>query len=181
MTFREENINETYALHSQLTIPNLPTPKELIRKIFRELSLPKNSKLYDLGCGDGRVLIIAASEFQLRVIGYEINKSLFQNAKLEIQKLPHQIQKRITLIRGDLFEADLSDADCVYVYSTPNGYKSMKHILVNLKNHAKIVFVRYAPMDQFIKEINAVKIKDLEYQIDNFKFFIQIYEIKKTD
>lgn len=68
--------------------------------------------VYDLGCGDARVLVMAVKEFGVKkAVGYEIRQDLYEVSQQEIQR--QNLQKQITLIRGDLLNADLSQASII--------------------------------------------------------------------
>jgi len=70
--------------------------------------------VYDLGSGDGRVLITAAQRFNARAVGYEISPKLVKKADEHIGQLG--LQDRIKVVQGDLMQADLSPADVVVIY-----------------------------------------------------------------
>jgi len=70
--------------------------------------------LYDLGCGDGRIIIMAAKEFNARAVGIEIRKDLVEQCYREVMRLG--LQDRIKIIHGDFFEVNLSEADVVTLY-----------------------------------------------------------------
>lgn len=76
-----------------------------------------NDVVYDLGCGDGRILIAAVKDFDAKgAVGYEINPSLYQTASDNIKKC--NLEDRIDLFNEDLFNADLSKATVVTLYLT---------------------------------------------------------------
>jgi len=76
-----------------------------------------NDVVYDLGCGDGRILIAAVKDFDAKgAVGYEINPSLYKTASDNIKKC--NLEDRIDLFNEDLFNADLSKATVVTLYLT---------------------------------------------------------------
>jgi len=71
--------------------------------------------VYELGCGDGRILIMAVKEFGAdRVVGYEIREDLCRVALAEIER--QALQSRVKLVNRDLFDADLYDATVITLY-----------------------------------------------------------------
>jgi cyclopropane fatty-acyl-phospholipid synthase-like methyltransferase len=70
--------------------------------------------VYDLGCGDGRVLIAAARRFGARAVGVEVDVSRYLWSVFAVTFLG--LWKRIRIIRADLFSVDLRDADVVFAY-----------------------------------------------------------------
>ena len=92
-------------------VPWAKISKANIKIIFREINLPPNSLIYDLGCGDGRVLF-AAERQGFRAIGYEL--SFYPYLKAWWNKLASG--SRLTLKRKNFFKENLSPADAVFVF-----------------------------------------------------------------
>jgi SAM-dependent methyltransferase len=92
-------------------VPWAKTPAGNIKKIFKEISLPKDSLIYDLGAGDGRVLFIM-EKLGYRGIGYEL--SLYPYLKARFKKMISG--SAVKFKRQDFFKADLSRANAVFVF-----------------------------------------------------------------
>lgn len=91
--------------------PFVPTHKEPLGDIVSALNLSEGDVLYDLGCGDGRILIAAVTMVSgVRGVGYEKGIIPYAIAKLRTRRLPIDIRY------GDIFSADLSRATRVYCY-----------------------------------------------------------------
>jgi hypothetical protein len=121
-------------------LPLVPTKPERIRKALRMVNLRPNHILYDLGAGDGRVLLIAAREFGSRAVGIEIGPIQYILIYLRIKAsgLRDQIQVRW----ANFYKADLSRADVVYVYATSEeAVKLAPHLEKQLKKGARVVSV----------------------------------------
>ncbi|MHA1341944.1 MAG: hypothetical protein ACTSRZ_18905 [Promethearchaeota archaeon] len=84
----KKRITEVDLIESQKILPYLPTSIEVIDAIFKKLNLPKDSLVYDLGSGDGRIIFKAITEYGLKGIGFEIDKTLISEAKNSLKKLP---------------------------------------------------------------------------------------------
>jgi len=97
-------------------LPSVPTRPERIRKALKLVSLQPDEVLYDLGAGDGRVLLIAAREFGAFSIGLEGGP--VQCALIWLRIVSSGLADRIKIRWGNFFKADLKDADVVYVYAT---------------------------------------------------------------
>ncbi|MFC1992065.1 SAM-dependent methyltransferase [Chloroflexota bacterium] len=96
------------------------TPLEVVRKMLELAQVGPEDIVYDLGCGDARALIMAVKEFGVqKAIGYEIRQDLYERSKQEIQG--QNLQDRITLVRGDLLDADLSEASVIVLYLSPKA------------------------------------------------------------
>ena len=97
-------------------LPLVPTELDRIRKALKLANLQANEILYDLGSGDGRVLIIAAQEFGAQAVGIEIGP--VQRAISRVKVLRSRIQHRVRIVAGDFYKADLHAADVAFVYAT---------------------------------------------------------------
>ncbi len=103
------------SIYTNLTtgIPWAKISKANILKIFEELDLPRNSLIYDLGAGDGRV-ILAAEKFGLRAKGFELSPYPYLRALLKI----FFSRSRAEINRQDFLKENLSQADAVFVFLT---------------------------------------------------------------
>lgn len=90
--------------------PYLPTHKKQTVDLLNYLKTRKGQTFYELGCGDGRVLILAGKK-DLKVVGYEINPVLYFIAKIRTLKY-----ENIEVKFGNFWQVDLSEADYVYVF-----------------------------------------------------------------
>ena len=97
-------------------LPSVPTKPERIRKALKLVNLQPDEVLYDLGAGDGRVLLIAAREFGAFSIGLEVGP--VQCALIWLRIASSGLADRIQIHWGNFFKADLKEADVVYVYAT---------------------------------------------------------------
>jgi len=94
-------------------VPWVPTRYELIKHIMRIARVGPGDIFYDLGCGDGRIVIEAAKR-GAKAVCIEIREDLLQQAKENARKAC--VYQRIRFIHGDFFKIDLSDATIVYMY-----------------------------------------------------------------
>jgi len=96
--------------------PWVPTPLATVRAMLELADLQPDETVYDLGSGDGRLLVTAAMRFKARAVGIEIDflRWLITQALITVLGL----RGRVRVIRGDLFAADLKDADVVMTYLT---------------------------------------------------------------
>jgi len=102
-----------------------PTPLEVVKKMLGLAQVGSEDIVYDLGCGDARVLIMAVREFGVqKAVGYEIRQDLHESSKQEIQR--QDLQDRITLVRGDLLDADLSEASVIVLYLSPKANECLR-------------------------------------------------------
>jgi len=97
-------------------LPPVPTNQNRIRKALRLANLQPDETLYDLGAGDGRVLLIAAREFHAKAVGIEIGP--VQCALIWLRVVASGLGNRIQVKWGNYLKADLSRADVVFLYAT---------------------------------------------------------------
>ncbi|HSU61022.1 MAG TPA: class I SAM-dependent methyltransferase [Bryobacteraceae bacterium] len=94
--------------------PTVGSPERAVDKML-EMANPKPGEtLYDLGCGDGRILIAAAERYKVKGVGIEISKRLAETAAENVRK--HRLQDEIKIIHGNFMKTDLSAANVVTLY-----------------------------------------------------------------
>jgi len=94
--------------------PYVPSPQPVVERMLEAAHLKPGETVYDLGCGDGRILITAAERFQAKGVGIELSAELVQQARDTVRK--RGLQNWITVVQGNLLEADVSAADVVTLY-----------------------------------------------------------------
>lgn len=92
----------------------VPTSNGVINAMFRLAQPTANDVLYDLGSGDGRIVVEAAKRFGLRGVGVEIDPALVKKATENARKAG--VSDKVRFVEGDLFKTDLSDATIVTLY-----------------------------------------------------------------
>lgn len=97
--------------------PYYPTPVVVVDKMLQLGGLKKGEKLYDLGSGDGRIVMLAAKSYGAKAVGVELDHSLVVQSREQIQKMG--LASNASIIEGDLFKQDYSDADLITVYLLP--------------------------------------------------------------
>jgi SAM-dependent methyltransferase len=97
--------------------PWLPMRMRAVHKLLTLAEVGPNDVVYDLGCGDGRVIIAAARRFGARAVGIEIHPLRVLWCRALIAALG--LRDRVRVIRGDFFTQDLSDASVVVCYLLP--------------------------------------------------------------
>jgi protein-L-isoaspartate O-methyltransferase len=94
--------------------PFVPSPEHAVDKMLEIANLKPGETLYDLGCGDGRILIAAASKYKAKAVGIEISDHLARTAAERVKKAG--LQHDVKIIHGDFMKTDLSDANVVTLY-----------------------------------------------------------------
>lgn len=128
----------TWDSFSGIRVPWVPTREELLDIIMRLANIKSDDVFYDLGCGDGRIVIRAVKEGAKKGICVELNPSLIEKAKDNAKAA--NVQDRITFINEDFFKVPLNEATVVYLYLLTSVNKALKPKLENeLANGTRIV------------------------------------------
>lgn len=98
--------------------PYVPTPRHVVLRMLELAEVSADDVVYDLGSGDGRILITAAQEYGARGVGVEIDSQLVQRARRRAQQAG--VADLVTFRQGNLFDTDLRDATVVTLYLWPD-------------------------------------------------------------
>jgi SAM-dependent methyltransferase len=95
-----------------------PTPEAAVTKMLEMAEVTPSDVVYDLGCGDGRIVIAAAKKYGCKAVGVELRPEVVQQARQNVQAagMSHLVEIR----EGDIFTADFRDATVVALYLLPN-------------------------------------------------------------
>ncbi|MEM3507263.1 MAG: rRNA adenine N-6-methyltransferase family protein [Candidatus Bathyarchaeia archaeon] len=110
--------------------PFVSSPPEVVKKMLEIANVGPNDVVYDLGCGDGRILFMAVKDFNAKkAVGYEIREDLYKSTLSEIQK--QNLIGRVQVINKDLFKADISEATVITLYLTSIANERLKQKLID--------------------------------------------------
>ena len=120
--------------------PSVPTKPDRIRKALTLANLQPGEMLYYLGAGNGRVLLIAAKEFGARSVGIEIGP--IQCALIGLRIIASDIGNNVQIKLGNYFNADVKDADVVFIYATSREIERLaSHLEKQMKPGARVVSI----------------------------------------
>lgn len=106
-------------------VPYIPTSLETAKRMLEIAEVGLGDVVYDLGCGDARILILAAELFKAKkAVGYEIRRDVYKTAVQEVEA--RNLSERVTVVNGDLFSANLSEATVITLYLTYGVNKRLK-------------------------------------------------------
>jgi len=105
--------------------PYVGTNNKKIVRILTSADLKKDSFFIDLGCGDGRVVLTAVSNFKVKGIGVDINPFLIKIANLKA-KIQSVDKKSVKFICQNILKTDITGADFIYLFLLPNLIKRLK-------------------------------------------------------
>jgi cyclopropane fatty-acyl-phospholipid synthase-like methyltransferase len=130
----------------------VPTREPVVKVMLTMAKVTKDDVVYDLGCGDGAI-VIAAAKLGARAIGVDIDPQRIQEATENVRKAG--VQDRVTLIRGDIFDPNLKigDATVVTLYLLPSlNEKLMPRLQTELKPGTRIVSHAFSMPDSWPPE-----------------------------
>lgn len=115
----------------------VPTPQEVVDAMLKVAKVTKNDMVYDLGCGDGRIVVTAA-KLGARGVGIDIDPQRIKEANENVAK--NMVGDRVKILNQDLFTTDISSATVVTLYLLPSLNLKLRPILwKTLKPGTRIV------------------------------------------
>jgi SAM-dependent methyltransferase len=128
------------------------TPEDMVLKMLDLAGMKKDDVLYDLGCGDGRILVLAAQKYGCRGKGYDIDPERIAVATTNVSRA--DVGSLVSITQQDIFTLDLSEADVISLYLLPGLNMKLIPQLEKLKPGSRIVtheygFEGYAPDKTF--------------------------------
>jgi len=122
--------------------PFVIAPDQAVERMLQMANPKPGETLYDLGCGDGNILITAAKRYQVKAVGIEISAHLAAKAAENVKK--NGLQKSVKVIHGDFMKADLSEANIVTLYLATSANDMLRPNLERyLKPKTRVVSYDY--------------------------------------
>ena len=123
-------------------VPYFPSTDEAVQGMLKLAGTGPGDVVYDLGCGDGRIVIAAARDFGARGVGVEIDPAPLRMAVYQARRAG--VTDRVRFVRGDLFEADIGDATVVTLFLFEDlNRRLLPKLRKDLKPGTRIVAHRY--------------------------------------
>jgi ubiquinone/menaquinone biosynthesis C-methylase UbiE len=122
----------------ELDVPYVPTNQPVVEAMLEVAGVSAQDVVYDLGCGDGRIVVTAAQKYGARSVGVDIDPERIQEANQNAKRAG--VTGRVKFIEGDLFKADIHEATVVTLYLLPEiNLKLKPKLLRELKPGTRIV------------------------------------------
>jgi SAM-dependent methyltransferase len=126
------------AKRTAFDVPYVPTPQPVVEGMLKLAKVTAGDVVYDLGCGDGRIVITAAKEYGATGVGVDIDPQRIKEAKANAKKAG--VTNKVKFVRGDIFKTDFSNATVVMLYLLPEINLRLRPILLEqLKPGTRIV------------------------------------------
>lgn len=128
--------------YSNKFAPYVATPEHAVDRMLEVANLKAGETLFDLGCGDGRVLITAVQKYNVKAVGIEISDHLARSAAEKVKK--QGLQDQIKIVHGDFMRQDLSSANVVTLYLATTANDTLRPNLEHyLKPNTRVVSYDY--------------------------------------
>ena len=118
-------------------IEYVPTPQNVVDKMLEVAKVGKGDLLYDLGCGDGRIVVTAAKKFGIKAHGFDLDPQRIKESKENARKAG--VEHLVTFEQKDIFKVDLSPATVVTLYLLPELNVKLIPQLEKLKPGSRVV------------------------------------------
>lgn len=120
-----------------LDVPYVPTRQVVVDAMLELANVTKDDVLYDLGCGDGRIVVTAAKKYGTNGTGVDIDPERISEANANARAA--NVTDQVRFIEGNLFDVDLSNATVVTLYLLPRVNMQLRPKLLQLKPGTRIV------------------------------------------
>lgn len=118
--------------------PVYPTPQTVVDQMLAIAQVRPGETVYDLGCGDGRIVIAAAQKYKAHAVGIEIRRDIYERTLHNVALLG--LSDQVQIVHGNALRYDLSPADVVTLYLLTSSNERLKPILLrDLKPSARVV------------------------------------------
>jgi precorrin-6B methylase 2 len=152
--------------------PYIPTPQAVVEKMLESCHIKSGDVVYDLGAGDGRIIITAAKEYGAKAVGIEIQKDLVDKTRERIKELG--LEDKVTVVHDSFLHADISPATVVTMYLLTSSNDRLRPMLEKeLKPGTRVVSNQFP-----VKGWRPIAIAHLKP--GTMEYTIYVYEIGKT-
>jgi SAM-dependent methyltransferase len=154
----------------------VPTPQPVVDKMLELAKVTSDDLVYDLGCGDGRIVVTAAKRYGARAVGFEIDPERVAEARENVRQ--SGVEDRVTIEQRDIFTLDLAPANVVTLYLLPSLNVRLIPQLSQLRPGSRVV-----SHDFDIQGVVPVQTLTLRPEEDKLPHSVFLFEIplKKED
>ena len=164
----------------QPDVPYVPTTEPAVEEMLKLARVTNNDVVYDLGCGDGRIVIAAAKQYGARGVGIDINPERIAEANENAKKAG--VTHLVKFIEQDLFEADFREASVVTLFLlTEVNLRLKPRLLEQLKPGTRVVSNTFEMGDWKPEKETKLNGEDSEYSYLSSKFFLWTIPAKASN
>jgi uncharacterized protein (TIGR03000 family) len=138
----------------------VPTPQAVVDRMLTEANPKKTDICYDLGCGDGRIVVTAAKKYGCKSWGFDVDPKRIQESNDNVKK--NKVGELATIVKKDIFTLDLSDVNVLTLYLLPDLNVKLLPQIAKMKAGSRIV-----THDFEIRGYKPDKVIDMKAKDDN--------------
>jgi SAM-dependent methyltransferase len=164
----------------QPDVPYVPSTERAVEEMLKLAEVKKTDIVYDLGCGDGRIVIAAAKIYGARGVGIDINPERIKEARENARRAG--VEHLVRFEENDLFVANIREATVVTLFLLPQVNLKLKpRLLSELKPGTRVVSNTFDMGDwKPVKQVNLAESGDIEYSGLSDRFFLWIIPPRAT-
>ena len=167
------NVANVKSAKDPLDVPYVPTPDAVVARMLEVAKVNSSDLLYDLGSGDGRIVVTAAKKYGARGVGYDLNPKRIEESNENARRAG--VTDRVRFVEQDLFEADLSGATVVTLYLLPDvNLKLRPKLLKDLAPGTRVVSHNYGMGDW-----EPISVDEID--VDGAKHFVYYWTVPPPD
>ena len=153
----------------------VPTPNDVVARMLKVAKVKKTDVVYDLGCGDGRIVVTAAKKYGSKGVGFDIDPARLKESRANVKK--NKVGKLVQIKNENIFKTDLRKASVITLYLLPSLNKRLVPQLNKMKPGSRIVSHEYDIAG--IKPVKTIHMKSREDGAEH-TIYLWIVPLKKT-
>ena len=132
---------QTRAVKTQPDVIFVPTPQDIVEKMLELAEIKQGDVVYDLGCGDGRIVVTAAKKYGCKAVGFDVDPQRIKESLENVEK--NKVGHLVKIVQDDIFTQDLSKANVVTLFLLPSLNVRLIPQLEKLRPGSRIVSYRF--------------------------------------
>lgn len=160
----------TPAPRPRINAPFITSADAVVDKMVEIAQLTKDDLVYDLGCGDGRIIVTAALKSGCRGVGFDIDPLRVAEAKKNVEL--HDVQRLVSIQERDIFQVDLSQADVAVMYLLPWMMQKLPPQFEKMKPGSRIV-----SHDFHIEGVEPERVVNVYVKPDDIRHVVFLYTV----
>ena len=165
-----EEVKDAFKEIREPDVVFVPTPQDVVDKMLELAKVKKDDLVYDLGCGDGRIVVTVAKRFGCKAIGYDIDPNRVKESLDNVAK--NNVGHLVTIEQKDIFTLDLSKANVITLYLLPELNVKLIPQLEKLKPGSRIVSHDFA-----MEGVKPDKVVTLTSDKDTYEHTVYLWTV----
>jgi len=174
-----EEVREKFKKIREPDVIFVPTPQDVVDKMLELAEVTKDDLIYDLGCGDGRIVVTVAKKFGCKAIGYDIDPNRVKESLENVAK--NNVGHLVTIEQKDIFTLDLSKANVITLYLLPELNVKLIPQLEKLKPGSRIVSHDFSMEGVKPDKVVTITSDKDEYEHTVYLWTVPLKKIPKTE